>query len=97
MLQKILFGGLLAVGVMLVRRRANVQADVTAVTPGSPAVAHVALHYGLGRLPASLVIDVGSAAGRLGSATVEGGRRLIDIPLNGWKEEALTVSVETAD
>ncbi|HWQ13707.1 MAG TPA: hypothetical protein VNL77_12960 [Roseiflexaceae bacterium] len=61
-----------------------VSARVTALAPGAPPLAHVALAYGAGARPVSTVVDVLGADGEsLGSATVEGHRLLLEVPLSG--------------
>ena len=58
-------------------------ARVTAITPGDPPAASVALTYGIGAMPARLIIDVADDAGGGGSATVDGAQLFLDVPLIG--------------
>jgi hypothetical protein len=65
-------------------------ARVTAVTPGSPPVAHVALSYAPGARPVSVIIDV-AGQGCAGSATLDGLTLYADLPLVGQLTEPLHV------
>jgi hypothetical protein len=58
-------------------------ARVTAVTPGDPAIASVALAYSAGLAPASVIVDLRDRDGSCGSATVEGRQMLLEVPLLG--------------
>lgn len=59
-----------------------VDARVTATAPGAPPIAHVSLTYGRGLPPAAVIVDVSDEAGAvLGSATVPGGRMLLELPV----------------
>ncbi|HEY3230178.1 MAG TPA: hypothetical protein VGJ87_13230 [Roseiflexaceae bacterium] len=58
-------------------------AKVTAVTPGDPPIASVALAYGAGLAPASVIVDLRDRDGSGGSATVEGQQMLLEVPLLG--------------
>jgi hypothetical protein len=58
-------------------------ARVTAITPGAPPAASVVLTYGIGAMPARLIVDVADDAGSSGSATVDGDQLFVDIPLIG--------------
>jgi hypothetical protein len=58
-------------------------ARVTAVTPGAPPTASVALTYSLGAMPARVIVDVANDAGDGGSATVDGEQLFLDVPLIG--------------
>jgi hypothetical protein len=58
-------------------------ARVTAVTPGSPPVASVALAYGPGLAPSSVIVDVLDSDGNGGSATIGGAQLFLEIPLSG--------------
>jgi hypothetical protein len=58
-------------------------ARVTAITPGAPPTASVALTYSVGALPARLIVDVADGAGGGGSATIDGDQLFLDIPLIG--------------
>lgn len=58
-------------------------ARVTAIMQGVPPTANVALTYGAGATPARVIVDVVDAAGEGGSATVEGDRIFLDVPLSG--------------
>jgi hypothetical protein len=81
--------------IFLLLRRARVAARITAITPGVPPIAYIALQYSAGRRPATVIVDIIGAAGRLGSATVNGRRLLVETPLAGWHGEPLQVRVET--
>jgi hypothetical protein len=58
-------------------------ARVTAITPGSPPVASVALAYSSGLAPASVIVDVLDGLGAGGSATVAGTQLFLEVPLIG--------------
>jgi hypothetical protein len=58
-------------------------ARVTAITPAAPPAASVALTYGLGAMPARVIVDVADEVGGGGSATVEGDQLFLDVPLIG--------------
>jgi hypothetical protein len=58
-------------------------AKVTAITPGDPPTASVALTYGAGLAPASVIVDVCNRDGSGGSATVEGRQIFLEVPLVG--------------
>jgi hypothetical protein len=58
-------------------------ARVTAITPGDPPSASVALTYSVGAMPAHVIVDVADEARNGGSATVDGDQMFIDIPLIG--------------
>lgn len=81
-------GMLIALGVLALLawrlRPAQVRAaQVTAVTPGAPPLAHVSLSYGGGARPTSAIVDVlGAQREALGSVTVDGHRALLEIPLH---------------
>jgi hypothetical protein len=57
-------------------------ARVTAITPGSPPLANIALAYGPGLAPASVIVDVLDRAGNGGSATVDGAQLFLELPLS---------------
>lgn len=50
--------------------------------PGSPPVARLALAYGTGMRPQSVILDVEGPHGA-GSATVGGNQELVDVPIMG--------------
>jgi hypothetical protein len=77
--------GLLAGSMLaLVTRPARLlNARVTAVTPGVPPIASVALTYGFGAAPVSVIVDVLGRDGSGGSATIEGGQVFQEVPING--------------
>jgi hypothetical protein len=58
-------------------------ARMTAITPGAPPTANVALTYRAGAMPASVIVDVVDEQGNGGSATVDGDQMFIDVPLSG--------------
>jgi len=58
-------------------------AKVTAVTPGDPPIASIALTYGAGLAPASVIVDLRNRDGSGGSATVEGRQMFLEVPLIG--------------
>lgn len=78
------------------RRTILHDARVTAVTPGEPAIAHVALDYGPGPRPQAVIIDVFCAEG-VGSATIDGIGRFIDIPLINTVNERRLIQVTILD
>lgn len=62
--------------------RARVSAQLSAVRSGLPPVADVALLYHIGLPPRSIVVDVIASDGTLlGSATVPGGQRFVEVTL----------------
>ncbi len=65
-------------------------ARVTAVSPGSPPVAHVAVSYAAGARPVSTIVHVQSAD-CTGSATIAGITMYVDIPLIGIPSSPLVV------
>ena len=76
--------GLLASGLVRWLRPAFLLgAKVTAVTPGEPPTASVALTYGAGLAPASVIVDLRNRDGSGGSATVEGRQIFLEVPLAG--------------
>ena len=58
-------------------------ARVTAITPGAPPTASVALTYGIGAMPARVIVDIADDAGGGGSATADGAHVFLDVPLIG--------------
>src|SRR5262245_3470879 len=79
-------GGLALLGGVAARwlRPARItSAKVTAITPGTPPTASVALTYSTGALPLRMVVDVADTAGGGGSATVDGDQLFLAIPLIG--------------
>jgi hypothetical protein len=58
-------------------------ARVTAITPGAPPTASVALTYSFGAMPARVIVDVDNNAGCGGSATVAGDQLFLEVPLIG--------------
>jgi hypothetical protein len=55
---------------------------ITSITPGDPPVAHVAIAYGSGARPISMIIEIQSPHAT-GSATVNGITLFATIPLDG--------------
>src|SRR5437867_1005245 len=72
--------GLLALLVRPARLRA---ARVTAVIGGAAPLAGVALTYGQGVPPLSVIVDVRGSAGGAGSATVDGRQQYVEVPIAG--------------
>ena len=68
-------------------------ARVTAITPGDPPAASVALSYGVGAMPARLIVDLADNTGSAGSATVDGDRRFLDVLLSGAPSRAYKITV----
>ncbi len=58
-------------------------AKVTALTPGTPPTASVALSYGAGVLPVSVIVDVYDQNGDGGSATIAGDQLFVEVPIIG--------------
>ena len=83
--------GLLAVLGWQSRPVALHDARVTAVTPGNPPLAHVAILYASGARPVSTIISVESAT-CTGSATIAGITMYVDIPLVGTPTTPLVVT-----
>lgn len=81
----LLLGGLLTVvagGITLLRPAKVRNAKVTTVSPGNSPIASVALMYGAGVRPTSLIVDIFLQNGD-GSATIGGDQLFVDIPLIG--------------
>jgi hypothetical protein len=70
-------------------------ARVTAITPGAPPTASVALTYSVGAMPARVIVDVTNDAGGSGSATVDGDQLFLDVPLIGALSRDYNVTVTT--
>ncbi len=70
---------LAVVATRLLRPARLLDAKVTTITPGSPAAASVALSYGPGMLPISVVVDVLDRAGHGGSATIAGTQLFLEL------------------
>ena len=68
-----------------------IDARVTAITPGSTTIAHLALIYGPGMRPISIIIDV-TGADCTGSITLDGVTLYADIPLIGTANGPLRVA-----
>jgi hypothetical protein len=68
-------------------------ARITDIAPGAPPVAHVALAYGQGARPISVIIDVCGQNGEGGSATLAGERQYAEIPLYGAADGRYTLMV----
>ena len=58
-------------------------AKVTALTPGTPPTASVALIYGGGAPPVSLIVDLYDQDGSGGSATIPGDQLFLEVPIIG--------------
>lgn len=83
-----LLGAALGAAAWRMRPIAPAAAQVTALAPGAPPVAHVALAYGPGMLPVHVVIDLIDREGRVvGSLTAPGGRLLLEAPVNAGAGE----------
>lgn len=84
LLRPLAVGSALALAAMIsasqLRRSSLHDARLTAVTPGDPPIAHVALDYGPGSRPQAVIVDVFCAEGS-GSATIDGIGRFLEIPL----------------
>lgn len=65
---------------------------VTAVTHTNPPVAHVALTYGIGAPPLSVVLDLAGDNGAEGSATIPGDMLFVDVPLIGAPARSYTIT-----
>lgn len=74
---------LAAVAALAFRPARLLAARVTTIVPGSPPVASVALTYGPGMAPASVIVDVLDRDGHGGSATVPGAQLFLEVPLIG--------------
>jgi hypothetical protein len=68
-------------------------ARVTAITPGTPPRASVALTYSTGAMPARVIVDIVDDAGGGGSATVEGDQLFLEVPLIGLPSRDYRVTV----
>lgn len=55
---------------------------LVAVLPGTPPRARLALDYGVGARPRSVILDVEGPRGS-GSATVEGDQAIVEVPISG--------------
>jgi hypothetical protein len=67
-------------------------ASVTAVAPGTPPVASVALRYGHGLPPISVIVDIQGRGGNGGSATIDGLQRFVEIPIAGPPDDSYHVT-----
>ena len=65
-------------------------ARVTAISPGDPPIAHVAVSYAPGARPVSLVVNI-LGASCTGSVTITGITMFADIPLIGAPVARLTI------
>jgi hypothetical protein len=79
-------GGVLALiggAVARLRPALLLAANVTAMTLDSPPTASVALRYGSGSPPVTLIVDVYDQRGNGGSATLPGDRLFLEVPIIG--------------
>jgi hypothetical protein len=76
-----------------VRPARLLSARVTAVTRGDPAIASVALQYGVGMLPARLIVDLAARDGSRGSATVDGDQVLLEVPVESSSTGQYSVAI----
>src|SRR5262245_26308418 len=79
-------GGILALlggAVARLRPALLLTAKVTALTLDTPPTAGVALRYGSGSAPVSLIVDVYDQDGNGGSATIPGDQLFLEVPLIG--------------
>jgi hypothetical protein len=67
-------------------------AGVTAVAPSTPPVASIALRYGHGLPPISVIVDVQGRGGNGGSATIDGLQRFVEIPIVGPPDDSYRVT-----
>jgi len=56
---------------------------ITAITPGAPPTASVVLSYARGAMPARVIVDIADRDGNRGSATIDGERMFVEVPLDG--------------
>lgn len=71
-------------GALFVERPARIRdAQVTDVSGTTPPIAHIALTYGPGKAPISLIIDIYCADGSGGSATITNQQRFVEVPIHG--------------
>jgi hypothetical protein len=94
----ILWGGtlaLVAIAARALRPAPLLAATITAITPGQPPTASVALRYGVGALPARVIVDVADRSGNGGSATIDGQQMLLEIPIVGAIREGCRVTTTT--
>ncbi|MDZ4721432.1 MAG: hypothetical protein SH847_23465 [Roseiflexaceae bacterium] len=83
-LQRIALGATaVAIGLAAISTRTARLASVriTAIRPGTPSMAHIALTYSPGMRPVSVVIDITTESGS-GSVTLDGLTLYCDIPLS---------------
>lgn len=88
------FGGALALcGVALWRAQPAPLRSVglVAVQSGNPARARLALKYGAGTRPSSVILDVAGPQGA-GSATVAGDETLVEVPISGAVEPGCRIT-----
>ncbi len=84
-----ILAGLLAYVVRPARLRS---ASVTAVAPGTPPVASIALRYDHGLPPISVIVDVQGRSGNGGSTTIDGLQRFVEIPIAGPPDNSYRVT-----
>jgi hypothetical protein len=78
------WGGALALLGVIVRQAIPARlldARVTSMSPGHPPIANVVLRYGAGADPSYVIVDVVGPNGSCSSATVEGRRLFLEVPL----------------
>lgn len=90
------WGGALAllagVFVKWVRPARMRDARFTAITPGSPPTASVVLSYGLGAMPARVILDLADQASNGGSATADGRQLFFEVPIAGAPSESYRIT-----
>lgn len=71
-------------------------AKVTSLTPGTPPTASVVLTYGIGAMPARVIVDLADDAGNGGSATVDGDHVFVEVPLIGALTRTYRITITAA-
>jgi hypothetical protein len=75
---------LFAIGYLRWMRPARLTAvRITSLTSDTPPTASVVLTYGVGAMPARVIVDLADDGGNGGSATVDGDQMFLDVPLIG--------------
>ena len=85
--------GLLSGALALLMRPARLEAArVTGVQSGDPPLANVALRYGPGTPPQSVIVDIRGSAGAAGSVTIDGRQTAVAVPIAGAPDHIYRVT-----
>jgi hypothetical protein len=91
----LLVGVVVGAALLLLRPARLLAARVTAVAGDNPPIASVALVYGHGVQPASVILDIVGASGHVGSVTISGGRLFAQVPISGAAGETYRTRATT--